>query len=87
MYFDEASVETVEQQSEKNFPCENRAKKIHERALGLVDDDTQNLPCEELLVKGNSASTDHKIFKFFPQKFLKQNKGFHQKSLQICFNS
>ena len=35
---------------------ENRASKIHERALRLVYDDSQNLPFEELLVKGNSVS-------------------------------
>ena len=35
---------------------ENRANKIHERALRLVYDDLWNLPFEELLVKGDSVS-------------------------------
>ena len=35
---------------------ENRVNKIHERALRLIYDDDRNLPFEELLVKGNSAS-------------------------------
>ena len=43
---------------------ENRASKIHERALRLVYDDSQNLPFEELLVKGNSVSMHQKISKF-----------------------
>ena len=43
---------------------ENRASKIHERALRLVYDDSQNLPFEELLVKGNSVSIHQKISKF-----------------------
>ena len=34
----------------------NRVSKILKRALRLVHDDSQNLPFEELLVKGNSVS-------------------------------
>ena len=43
---------------------ENRVSKIHKRALRLVYDDSQNLPFEELLVKGNSVSIHQKISKF-----------------------
>ena len=42
---------------------ENRVSKIHERALRLVYDDSRNLPFKELLVKGNSVSIYHKLFK------------------------
>ena len=42
---------------------ENRFNKIHERALRLVYDDSRNLPFKELLVKGNSVSIYHKLFK------------------------
>ena len=42
---------------------ENRVSKIHERALRLVYDDSRNLPFKELLVKGNSVSVYHKLFK------------------------
>ena len=49
---------------------ENRVSKIHERALRLLYDDSQNLPFEELLVKGNSVNI---------QKSLKQNKRLHWK--------
>ena len=43
---------------------ENRVSKIHERASRLVYDDSQNLPLEELQVKGNSDSILQKISKF-----------------------
>ena len=52
---------------------ENRVSKIHERALRLLYDDSQNLPFEELLVKGNSVSIHQKISKFELQKSLKQD--------------
>ena len=42
---------------------ENSVSKIHERALRLVYDDSRNLPFKELLVKGNSVSIYHKLFK------------------------
>ena len=58
---------------------ENRVSKIHERASRLVYDDSQNLPLEELQVKGNSDSILQKISKFQLQKYLKQNKGFQRK--------
>ena len=43
---------------------ENRVSKIHERASRLVYHDSQNLPLEELQVKGNSDSILQKISKF-----------------------
>ena len=42
---------------------ENRVNKIHEIALRLIYDDARNLPFEELLVKGNSASILLEIFR------------------------
>ena len=43
---------------------QKRVSKIHERALRSVYDDSQNLPFEELLVKGNSVNIQQKISKF-----------------------
>ena len=41
----------------------NRVSKVYEGALRLVYDDSQDLPFEELLVKGNSVSIHQKISK------------------------
>ena len=58
LYFDEAISICL---SNKNM--ENRVNKIHERALRLVYDESQYLPFEELLVKGNSLNIHQKISK------------------------
>ena len=42
---------------------QKRVSRVHERALRLVYDDSQNLPFEELLVKGNSVNIQQKISK------------------------
>ena len=50
---------------------ENKVKKIHERDLRLVYDDSRNLPFQELLVKGNSVSTHPKISNLLATEIFK----------------
>ena len=64
----------------------NRDNKVYERALTLWQDESQNLPSEELLVRGNSVSIHKKISKLSLQKSSKQNNGFHRKQIQIYYN-
>ena len=71
---------------------ENRANKIHERALRLVYDDPWNLLFEELLVKGDSVSIHQKTL---ATEIFKANKGTSKtwellpgpSKNEICLNS
>ena len=65
---------------------EHRINSIHERALKLVYQDSQNLTVQELLAKGKSISVYQKTLQFLATEIFKLKMGVPPELINDIFH-